>query len=68
MAPPTPLAITTSSVRRLVKEEASYHTELAQQEGRLQRTEAQASSNTSGGDENLEYQIRQEVRLTYRIT
>ncbi|CBY02002.1 hypothetical protein IAQ61_006592 [Plenodomus lingam] len=54
MAPPSRLAIATSVVNRLVKEEASYHKELAQQETRIQKHE------TSEGDENAEYTLRQE--------
>lgn len=55
MAPPSKLAISTSVVTRLVKEEASYHTEAAQQEARIAKLEA------SAGDENAEYTLRQEV-------
>ena len=57
MAPPSSLSIATSSLLRLVKEEASYHQELAQQESRLQRAQTNADE-----DENAEYVIRQEVR------
>lgn len=56
MPPPSPLAIATSSVHRLVKEEASYHKELVAQEARLQKMLA-----TEDGDENREYSLRQEV-------
>ncbi|MCJ1368511.1 hypothetical protein MMC16_007655 [Acarospora aff. strigata] len=54
MAPPSPLSIATSSVLRLVKEEASYHKELQQQEARIKKLQ------TETGDENAEYQLRQE--------
>ncbi|KAK7513008.1 tubulin-specific chaperone-like protein Rbl2 [Phyllosticta citriasiana] len=54
MAPPSKLAVLTSSVIRLVKEEASYHEELEQQQARVQELE----SNTA--DENAEYQLKQE--------
>ncbi|KAK7516033.1 tubulin binding cofactor A-domain-containing protein [Phyllosticta citriasiana] len=54
MAPPSKLAVLTSSVIRLVKEEASYHKELEQQQARVQELE----SNTA--DENAEYQLKQE--------
>lgn len=57
MAPPSKLAVATGSVTRLVKEEASYHKELVQQEERIKRLEA------SEGDENKEYTLRQEVRF-----
>jgi tubulin-specific chaperone A len=55
MAPPSKIAIATGSVLRLVKEEASYHKEIAQQEERITKLEA------SAGDENKEYTLRQEA-------
>jgi len=55
MAPPSKVAIATGSVLRLVKEEASYHKEIAQQEERIKKLEE------SAGDENKEYTLRQEV-------
>ena len=57
MAPRSQLQITTSSVIRLVKEEASYHKELEQQTERVKRLEAE----TAGDDENREYMLKQEV-------
>jgi hypothetical protein len=56
MAPPSQLSIATSSVQRLVKEEASYYKELQQQEARLEK--ALASKDE---DENAEYQLKQEA-------
>jgi predicted ribosome quality control (RQC) complex YloA/Tae2 family protein len=58
MAPPSQLAIATSSVQRLVKEEASYHKELKNQEARLEKL-----INSKEQDENAEYQLKQEVCL-----
>ena len=58
MAPPSKLAIATSAVQRLVKEEASYHKELKQQEARIEKLES------SGGGDNSEYQLKQEVGAT----
>jgi tubulin-specific chaperone A len=58
MAPPSQIAIATSSVTRLVKEEASYHKELVNQEARLDKL-----VKNEDGDENKEYQIKQEVGL-----
>jgi len=58
MAPPTPLAIATGSVQRLVKEEVSYHKELVQQEARLKKL-----VESKDGDENAEFQLKQEVCL-----
>lgn len=55
MPPPSQLAIATSAVTRLVKEEASYHKELEQQEKRIAKLEQ------DGGDENIEFQLKQEV-------
>ena len=55
MGPPSQLAIATSSVNRLVKEEKSYHEELEHQEAGITKLEQ------GGGDENAEYQLRQEV-------
>ena len=56
MAPPSKLAVATSSVLRLVKEEASYHKEMAQQEARIKKLEE------GSAEENAEYQLKQEVR------
>lgn len=61
MAPRSQLEITTSSVIRLVKEEASYHKELQQQTERIKKLEA----DTAGGDENREYTLKQEVCTLY---
>ncbi|OJD37069.1 tubulin-specific chaperone rbl2 [Diplodia corticola] len=54
MAPPSKLAVATSSVVRLVKEEASYHKELEQQQARIKKLE------DTPGDENAEYTLKQE--------
>lgn len=56
MPPPSPLAIATSSLQRLVKEEASYYKELEKQEERLKKIEASTEE-----DENREYTLKQEV-------
>lgn len=56
MAPRSQLEIFTSSVQRLVKEEASYHNEIKQQTERIKKLEAQDE-----GDENREYLLNQEV-------
>ena len=55
MAPPSKLAIATGVVLRLVKEEASYHKEIEQQEARVKKAE------TNQGGENGEYTLKQEV-------
>ncbi|KAK5117189.1 hypothetical protein LTR85_008957 [Meristemomyces frigidus] len=54
MPPPSQLSIATSTLNRLVKEEASYHKELEQQQASIAKLEQ------GGGDENAEYVLRQE--------
>ena len=63
MAPPNPLTIATSSLQRLVTEEASYHKELESQEKRLQKL-----TESTEEDENREYSLKQEVRSSYLST
>ena len=53
MPAPSQLSIATSAVNRLVKEEASYHKEVTQQEARIAKLEQ------NDGDE---YELKQEVR------
>jgi len=65
MPPPSQLSIATSSVQRLVKEEASYHKELEKQQARLKNLETNPDE-----DENAEFQLRQEVfpsPLSYQL-
>ncbi|KAI9781846.1 MAG: hypothetical protein M1839_005638 [Geoglossum umbratile] len=57
MAPPSPLSIATSSLLRLIKEEASYHRELHQQESRIQKLTTQPSADE---EDNVEFLLRQE--------
>ncbi|EHL02656.1 hypothetical protein M7I_1165 [Glarea lozoyensis 74030] len=63
MPPPSPLAIATSSVNRLIKEEASYHRELLSQEARLAKLEERVAKleGKTDEDENAEYELKQEV-------
>jgi len=61
MPAPTKLAIATSSVKRLVKEESSYHKELAQQQERIEKLEQ------STNDEEIEYQLKQEVVIWHLL-
>jgi tubulin-specific chaperone A len=58
MPAPSKLSIATSSLKRLIKEEASYHKEFAQQEERIKKIEQHG-----GGDEDTEYHLKQEVIL-----
>lgn len=60
--PPTQLAIATSVVNRLVKEEKSYHEEYKQQEARIAKME---QSNST--EENAEYELKQEVMTSTPI-
>lgn len=55
MPPPSQLMIATSSLNRLIKEEASYHKELEQQQASIAKLEQ------GGGDENADFQLKQEV-------
>ena len=61
MAPPTPLAVATSSVQRLVKEEAYYHKDLASQHARIAKLEKDIGEKSADLDENAEYVLKQEV-------
>ena len=56
---PTQLAIATSSVNRLLKEESTYRTELKSQEVRLEKLKAAGNDGTDAG--NAEWDIKQEV-------
>lgn len=58
MAPPSALAIATSALQRLVKEEASYHKEQKQQEASIQKLEAAEGPDEDG---NRAFQLQQEV-------
>ncbi|KAK4191835.1 tubulin binding cofactor A [Podospora australis] len=60
MAPPTPLAIATQSVNRLVKEESYYHKELANQEKRIQKLQGDIAAKNPDLDSNAEYVLKQE--------
>lgn len=62
MPAPSQLAIATSVLNRLVKEEASYRKEYESQQGRISKLETSTSS-----DENAEYTLRQEVSLLWLI-
>lgn len=57
--PPTPLAIATASVNRLLKEESTYRTELASQEQRIGKMKAARGDGAEG--ENAKWELRQEV-------
>lgn len=59
MPAPSQLAIATSSLNRLVKEEASYHKESQHQQDRIAKLEA----GDNGDDENAEFTLKQEVSV-----
>ncbi|RYP19229.1 hypothetical protein DL765_003430 [Monosporascus sp. GIB2] len=63
MPAPSPLAIATQAVNRLVKEEQYYQKELAQQTERVKKLEAEAANAKDGGggdDDNAEFMLKQE--------
>ena len=55
MPPSSKLRVQTSALQRLIKEEASYHKELEQQESRITKLQSNPS------DDNAEYTLNQEV-------
>lgn len=61
MPPPSPLAIASGSVQRLLKEEASYHKELADQEAQVKTLEAQLRAGQGNEDGNGEFMVKQQV-------
>jgi hypothetical protein len=65
MPPPTPLSIATSSLKRLIKEEASYHKEQTQQEAAIAKLESQSEDKENEGEEgNREFTLGQQVRFS----
>lgn len=57
---PSQIQIATSSLQRLLKEEASYFKEQEQQEARIQKLEKQDPA-TADSDGNQEFVLKQEV-------
>jgi len=62
MVQPSPLAIATSSVQRLVKEESFYHKDQEKQEARIKKLEEAIEAAGADLDSNAEYVVKQEVR------
>lgn len=62
MPPPSQLAIATGAVTRLLKEEASYHKELADQEAEVKKLEESIRNGGGDGDDNAEFMLKQNVR------
>ena len=61
MPAPSQLAIATSSLQRLAKEEASYHKELQIQQKSIDRLEQNQTEETDDDRGNHEFQLKQEV-------
>lgn len=64
MPPPSPLVIATGAVNRLLKEEASYHKELEEQEAQLKAQEEKVKSGQEDEDGNATYILKQQVSWT----
>ncbi|RBR20785.1 uncharacterized protein FIESC28_05138 [Fusarium coffeatum] len=60
MPPPSQLAIATSSVNRLLKEEASYHKELEQEEAKVQVLKEKIDSGAGDDDGNASFMLKQQ--------
>jgi tubulin-specific chaperone A len=62
MPAPSQLAIATSSLQRLAKEETSYHKELQMQQKSIDRLEKSQVEETDEDRGNHDFQLKQEVR------
>ncbi|KAL7798555.1 tubulin binding cofactor A [Trichoderma ceciliae] len=60
MPPPSPLAIATGAVNRLLKEEASYHKEQKEQEANAKAQEEKIKSGQEDEDGNATYILKQQ--------
>ncbi|GJN77919.1 tubulin binding cofactor A domain-containing protein [Purpureocillium lilacinum] len=66
MPAPSPLAIASGSVQRLLKEEASYHKELAQQEAEVKALEERIkASGAASEDGNDEFMLKQQTKAVF---
>jgi tubulin-specific chaperone A len=61
MPPPSPLVIATGAVNRLLKEEASYHKELEEQEAQVKAQEEKVKSGQEDEEGNATYILKQQV-------
>ncbi|GAO14006.1 hypothetical protein UVI_02035590 [Ustilaginoidea virens] len=59
MPAPSQLAIASGSVTRLLKEEASYHTELGSQEAEIARLEESVQKGDNDDDGNAAFMLKQ---------
>lgn len=65
MPAPSPLAIATGSVKRLLKEETSYHKELADQEEKIKVLQEQIKSGQDDEEGNAKWILKQQVSFHY---
>lgn len=61
MPAPSQLAIASSSLQRLAKEEASYHKELQIQQKSIEKLEKTQTEETDEDRGNQEFKLKQEV-------
>jgi tubulin-specific chaperone A len=61
MPPPSQLAIATSSVRRLLKEESTYQKELITEEKKIKDLEQRVKNGEENEDGNAEFILKQHV-------
>jgi tubulin-specific chaperone A len=61
MPPPSQLAIATSSVRRLLKEESTYQKELVTEEKKIKDLEQRVKNGEENEDGNAEFILKQHV-------
>ena len=64
MPPPSQLTIATNSVRRLLKEEASYEKELIEQKEKVKVLEEKIKNGDADEDGNAEFMLKQHVSIT----
>ncbi|CAM1506930.1 Fc.00g065710.m01.CDS01 [Cosmosporella sp. VM-42] len=60
MPPPSQLSIASSAVKRLLREEASYHKELADQEAQVKVLEEKIKNGEANEDGNGEFILKQQ--------
>ncbi|KAF4968501.1 hypothetical protein FZEAL_10387 [Fusarium zealandicum] len=65
MPPPSQLAIATGSVNRLLKEEASYHKELEQQEAEVKGLKDKIASGGGDADGNATFMLKQQTKAVF---
>lgn len=68
MPPPSQLAIATGAVTRLLREEASYHKELADQEAQVKKLEESIQNGGGDDDGNAEFMLKQNVCSRFGVS